>query len=916
MIDWVSYVRRNLRLSALRPEREAEIVEDLARQLEDAYREALAAGMTEDEAVERAGQHVADWGALSRELSASPRERLTRVEQWQQRAEDQTVMRRGGFTMFTDLRQDVLYGLRTLRKNPGFAVIAVLVLALGIGATTSIFSVVNAVLIRPLPYKDPARLVAISSLYHQGGVIHDYPTVSLNEVEAWRRESRSLDSIGSFVFSAFPVRVGEQSMFLVAIGADPELLTTLGVDPMLGRNFSGTGSTRKDPSVIISRKVWVEAFHSDPATIGRTMLLDGDLFTVTGVLPGTFQFPRTEISFSPESPDILLPIANIADIWGRDSTEWIAIGRLKTGVNLTQAETELRTITSHMPGLDPNLPGLSVRVAKLDAVTTSSVRPALLLMLGISVVLLLIACTNIMNLLFSRAAARGHEMAIRKAVGATTGRLVRQMVTESACLTFFGGIIGVGLASVLLDALVSLSPSHLPISGHVEIDLTVLAFAFLVSGFAAFVAGIFPALHRSRQTENLIHTGTRTSGGRALARFQRALMVTQMALGMGLLAAAGLLAHSLLRLSSVDPGFRTAGVLGFELAIPSDHSEDAKSSELIANQTKRLFQRVLEDTSSIPGVQSAGWITNLPPEPISGMYMPVSIAGPEGGISKSKSYCNFQVTSEDYFQTVGVPLVRGRNFAFADIQGAPPVVIVNETFARRFFGAKDALGQRIVTVFNPEDGPREIVGILKDTHDRGLNAKTIPTVYVPYKQFVQAYGSIVVRTDLPPGTIFPEIRRRVAKIDPSVALKNFTTIRARIYKTLDEPRFYTVMAGACALMAVLFVTLGLYGVVSYSVARRTSEIGIRMALGAPQNAILRGVLWQGLRMAAFGIAIGLAFSLATTRILTKLLFEIKPNDPATLAVAAGLVLMVTLAASYVPALRASRVDPIVALRYE
>jgi predicted permease len=456
----------------------------------------------------------------------------------------------------------------------------------------------------------------------------------------------------------------------------------------------------------------------------------------------------------------------------------------------------------------------------------------------------------------------------------------------------------------------------LPISGRVQIDSTVLGFAFLVCAVAALVAGVLPALHRSRHTEHLVHTGSRTSGGRALAHFQRGLMVTQMALGVGLLATAGLLAHSLLRLSSVDPGFRTAGVLGFELAIPSNHSDDAKARQPHATQTQRLFQRMLEQTRSIPGVLSAGWITNLPPETRSGMFMPFSIVGPATQAHNVRPFCNFQITSEDYFQTVGVPLVRGRDFTSADATVAPPVVIVNETLARQYFGATDALGQRIVTMFDSQDAPRQIVGIIRDSHDRGLNAKSIATAYVPYEQFAQAYGAIVVRTNLPPETVFPEIRRRVALIDPTVPLTHFTTIGARIHQTLDEPRFYTVMAGAFALMAVLFVTLGLYGVVSYSVARRTSEIGIRMALGAPRNAILRGVLWQGLRMAAFGVAIGLALSLATTRILTKLLFEIKPNDPATLAVAAGLVLAVTLAASYIPARRASRVDPMVALRYE
>ena len=580
-----------------------------------------------------------------------------------------------------------------------------------------------------------------------------------------------------------------------------------------------------------------------------------------------------------------------------------------------QAELELQGFTSRVAVKTPALKGLSVHVASLAADTTKEVRPALILMLGISIVLLLIACTNIMNLLFARAASRGREMAVRKAVGATTLRLVRQMLTESACLTFVAGIIGIGLAQIGLQLLLTLSPTHLPVSGKVGIDFTVLAFAFLLCGAAAFIAGVFPALHRSRQSENLAHAGSRSSGGRALALFQRGLTITQVALGVGLLAAAGLLAHSLLRLSSVDPGFRTAGVLGFEALVPSVHAENQAARSQHVIEVRRIFQQMLEQTRTIPGVLSAGWITNLPPETRAGMFMGFSVVGLGDPASKSRNVCNFQITSEDFFQTVGVPLVRGRDFTSADNTGGAPVVIVNEAMARQYLHGVDPIGQKIITSFEP-GAPRQIVGVVHDMHDRGLTAKAIATVYVPYEQFAQAYGAIALRTNLPPETVFPEIRRRVAQIDSTVALNHFTTIKARLYNTLDEPRFYTVMAGTCALMAVLFVTLGLYGVISFSVSRRTAEIGIRMAQGAPRSAILRGVLWQGLQMAAIGVVVGLALSLAATRVLTKLLYEIKPNDPLTLACAAAVVLVVTLAASYIPARRATRVDPLVALRYE
>ena len=799
------------------------------------------------------------------------------------------------------LSMDLRYSLRSLRRSPAFTLVAVFVLALGIGATTAIFSVVNAVLIRPLPYRDASRLVAISSLYQRAGGSRTFPTVSLHAVEQWRGEARSLESVGSFVFSALPVTVGPQAMFLVAIGADPEFLDTLGIQPALGRNFSGSGSKQKDASVIISHRLWVEAFHSDPNVLGKAVNMDGEANTVAGVLPASFQFPRSDASFFAEDPDILFPVANIADSWGRDSTQWFAFARLKAGTPLAQADAELKTIAARMSAASPQLRGMSVQLSPLGTETTGGVRRALLLTLGISIVLLLIACTNIMNLLFSRAANRGREIAVRKAVGASRWRLVRQMLTESMCLTFAAGAVGVALARVAVDALVALSPAHLPISGRVEIDWTVLAFAFLICSVTAFLAGVLPAVHRSGQTEVLI-AATRSSASRAVLHFQRALMVAQIALGVGLLAAAGLLTHSLFHLSSVDPGFRTQDTLAFELAFPSGRPDEAP----------QLYRRILDATRGIPGVISAGWITNPPPETRAGVFVGFTIPGSP---STSRPMCNFQVTSEDYFRTAGIALSRGRDFSLADGTGAPRVAIVNETLARQYFPRTDAVGKRLVVSWDGNHA-REIVGVIRDIHDRGLNAKAVATVYVPYGQMALAYGGVVVRTSAPPESIIPELRRRIAAVDPAIPLRSVSTLNARLRKTLDAPRFYTTLAIACAVMAVLFVTLGLYGVISYAVSRRTPEIGIRMALGATAASIRRGVLLQGLWLAATGVAMGIALSLAATRLLASLLFEIKPIDPPTLAVSAVVVVVVTLAAAYLPARRASLVHPLVALRHD
>jgi len=807
-------------------------------------------------------------------------------------------------TAFSDAR----YALRTLRKNPGFAFVAVLVLALGIGAATAIFSIVNAVLLRPLPYRNPDRLVSISSTVLQGGRFVPARTVTLNEVEAWRRLNGSFESIGSFVFTAFPAVVGEQPTHLVAIGADRELLPTLGVEPALGRNFAGSTSLQ-DPSVIVSHKLWSQALHSDPAAIGRSILLDGSRCTIIGVLPADFQFPRSDVSYFPEDPDLLLPIANIADSWGRDSAQWFAIARLKPHVSLAQAEAELKAFTPRITKQP-----IKTRLSALDAETTSAVRTPLLILFGVSVVLLLIACTNIMNLLLARAPGRSGEIAIRASAGATRWRLIRQMLTESFCLTILGGILGLALGWSLTGLLVRAAPAHLPVSGRVNIDLSVFGFAFAICTATALFAGLLPAMRLALHPWSLLGSlGSRDFGGRAFTRFQHALTVTQIALGFALLATASLLTHSLLRLSSVNPGFQTEGVLGFEFSIPGFSGPLPPGTSLAKH--RQLIQRMLEATRTVPGVQSAGFVTFLPPETRSGAFVSFFNVGQGAQGAGTRLFGNSQVASEDYFKTVGVPILRGRDFTSADNAEAPQVAIVSESFARRYFANVDPLGQRI-SPFDPRNPPSEIVGIAGDMHDRGLSVNPFATVYLPYRQSVRGYGSIALRTDLPPETLIPELRARVAQVDSTVPVTNFTTIQGRIHRTLDEPRFYALLAGACGLMAVLFVSLGLYGVVSYSVSRRTPEIGVRMALGASRPSILGRVLRQGLWMAVFGVAAGMALSLAASKILVNLLFQVKPNDPATLALAAALVLAVTLFASFIPARRASRVDPVVALRHE
>ncbi|HYL64095.1 MAG TPA: ABC transporter permease [Candidatus Methylomirabilis sp.] len=802
--------------------------------------------------------------------------------------------------------QDVSYGLRILRKSPGFTGAAVLTLGLAIGVNTAIFSIVNAVLLRPLPYPNPARLVAFSGVYQPGKLNQVVPVIAATQLEEWRKENRLLESMAAFTFTALPMRAGNEAYYPSTGLVDPEFLATLGISPILGRDFAPFSGDAKDLSAILTYKFWMQVFGGDPSAMGKPLIIDGDPFTVVGVLPPTFQFPRSDAAYSSHDVEVLVP-AKSCPGFPRYFRNWFGIGRLRDNVTLAQAQSEMLGLAERTAKTSPNSRDWSVRLDPLDKATTFTSRRALLLTFGISMVLLVIACTNLMNLFFSRSSARSREMALRRAIGASSGRLIRQLLTESACLAAFAGLVGLALASVSLDAVARLSPLHLPVSGKISLDPTVLAFTSLICAFATVLAGLLPALRSGAQREALLSSsGTRVHGSKLFVRAQRTLAVAQIALGLGLLAVAGLLVNSLWRLSSVDPGFVHQGILGFTISVPQDRSDA---------QRVLIYQRLLTEIRNIPGVSSAGMVTFLPPEPISGVFGPLTIAdrGAEQPPEDDR-FVNTLVTSDGYFQTLGIPILQGRDLTPRDTGESGKVVIVNETLARRFFPQGNVLGRRVRVMFDGDGPPREIIGVAKDVRDRGLGSLTVPTAYTPMTQFSLPYGSVAVRARVPLAGLISQIRDVARKVDSSTPLADFQSLDARIYASLQEPRFYTALAGVCAFMAVLFVTIGLYGLIAFSVSQRIPEIGIRLALGAQRASILRMVLGQGLRMVALGVAIGLVLALAFTRLLQNLLFEIQPTDLPTLAAVALLLTVVTLLASYVPALRATRVDPVVALR--
>ena len=797
------------------------------------------------------------------------------------------------------LWQDIEFGFRTLRRNPGFAAVAVLILALAVGTSTALFGVVNAVLLKPLPYAEPERLVAVTRVLRPETDNVVLETVVLKDLRAWAQQSTSFESVSSLFFTRLPVRVGEAAYLADTVIMDPALLSTLGISPAIGSDFDGVQAF--DDSLIISHSFWQRAFGGAGDVIGKPIFVGGAPRSVRGVLPAGFEVPRTDARFYRGPVDVFLPAVE-GYAGGND---W-GIARLAANVSIEQAEAELRSIVTALNDGAPANNGVTARLSPLADERTRNARQPLLILLGIGGVLLLIACTNLVNLLLARSAARVQEMAVRKAVGATGGRLVRQQLTESLCLAVLGGAVGVAIAAVFIRVFGALSPLRLPIIEGITLDARVLAFSFAISVAATLVVGLGPAIFTA--------IGAARSGSgvtaRAFPRTQKILTIIQIALSVGLLAAAGILSHSLWRLNQVDRGFYSERVLGFELSMTGPRDEWING----------LFvSRALEEIASLPGVESVGYITFLPPETWAASFAPFRIEAPAPE-TPVRPTANALTTSVDYFRTVGMSVINGRGFEATDNADGPPVAIINEALAARYFSHADPIGLRIVSDFDARLGKdetsREVIGVVNDTRDRGMNQPPLPTIYLPYSQGTLPYGAMALRVRTSPEVLIPEINRRLRAINPDVPLTAFQTLDSRIRDSLSEPRFYAVLAAVCAAMAVLFVAVGLYGVVAYSVSRRTVELGVRMALGSSHTRIKRLVLSQGAVMAFAGAALGVLLALASMRALSSLLFEVQALDPPTLAGSVLLVVAVALLAAYVPAQRACRLNLTTALHHD
>ena len=795
--------------------------------------------------------------------------------------------------MLETLIQDIRFGARVLLKNPTFSIVAVLTLALGIGANTAMFSIADAVLWRAMPYPHPEQLVTPTEVNEKDPKIDwgaTYPTF-----RDWQSRSTSFQNLAGTFHFLKTLREGSDPVRIQGLAVTYNYFDVMGVSPAAGRVFAAQDDKAGAAlTIVLSHRMWSERFNSDPAIIGRSINFAGLTFTVIGVMPAGFDDGVIEC-WVPLTPVIPQGFTVRRDVWILDT-----VGRLRPGRTAAQAQSELEAITAQLRPQFPSMNrGLVVAVPSLRAKTTSDIRPALLVLLGAVGLVLLVACANLAALTSVRAAGRGRELATRAALGAGRWRLIAQLLTESALLSFAGAAAGVALAFWATRSLALLSKD--PRLLHASINVAVLLFALAAAVVTSVLAGIAPALHHTKETLN-----THNSGHRRRAKLQQALVIGEVALCLVLLVGAGLLFKTLRNILDVDAGFRTDRLITMRLGLPATYKEDPQILNFYRNLSERL--------QSLPGISGATVVSSLP---ISGGEgtRDINIEGrpsPPGSLGGA----SFHRPLPNYFQVMGIPLLRGRVFEERDDGTRNHVVIINERMSRNFWPNSDPLGARI------KIGPPEnnfwmtIVGVVKDVHLAGLDDEIGFSVYMPLAEQVGGIEEVAVRTHGDPTAAFSEVRGELHSIEPSLLVDHVGTMDQRIEDSVSPRKLNLLLFGLFSSLALVLASIGLYGVVAYSVGQRTQEFGIRMALGAQRTDVIRLVLGQGLKLALAGTAIGVAFALAVARLLRQLLFGVRPADPATIASVALILTIVALAACWLPAFRASHIEPTQALRNE
>jgi putative ABC transport system permease protein len=808
------------------------------------------------------------------------------------------------------LWQDLRFAVRMLRKNPGFAAVAMLTLALGIGANTAIFSVVNAVLLRPLPYNDSNELLAISQTDRASGTTG--VPVSFTKFTQISEQNKSLANVAAF-YPYTPSLVSEREPELVnGMRISEDFFRVLGIAPLLGRNFLPEEETLGGNNVVIlSDSFWHNHFAADPGLLGKTLSLDGKSVTVVGVLPVGFHFP---LQF-PE-PDVWLPRVSESSLLTPQQIHSGAgylsmIARLGPGETISRAQAELSAIDGRYReqfGSYADATKYALTAVSLEESLVGPLRASLLVLLAAVGFVLLIACANVANLLLARATSRDREIGIRKALGATRARLVRQLLSESLLLALGGGALGIFLASMLMPVLRALSPGTVPRLAEARIDTSVLLFSLLLCVLTGVLFGLMPSLQAAgKELQESLKEGSRgSSQGGHRARFRAFLVVAEIGMALVLMTCAGLLIESFARLMQVNPGLSPKGVMTFPLTLPS-----ARYSQ--PQQQEAFYRQLLQRVKAIPGVQAAGATSYLP---LSGGARFVFIC-PEGhaclGVGKDPIIA-FRQVDPGYFEAVETPLLRGRVFTEKDISGGLPVIVVNQTTATRYWPGQDPIGKHLA---NSRDMvQREVVGVVADVKFGGLNAANTEEMYLPVAQAPWPTMTLVVRSNANPQPLVTAVRAKIAESDPDLPVTGILSMEEVVSTSVAQPRMIMQFVGVFAGFALLLAVIGIYGVMAYTVTARKQEMGIRVALGARPADILRLVVGQGMRMTLIGVALGVVVSLALTRLLASLLFGVQATDPLVFSAAALVLVAAALVACYIPAHRATRVDPIVVLRYE
>ncbi len=798
------------------------------------------------------------------------------------------------------LWQDLRFGARMLLKRPGFTAVAVLILALGIGANSAIFSVINGVILRPLDYADPDRLVVVWEKIKQTDQLELAP----DDYFDYRDSAQFIEHLAASDRRNYNLTGGDDPVRIEGAAVTASLFPALGVAPALGRTFSPEEDRAgADPVVVLSYGLWQRRFGGDPKIIGRAISLSGAAHTVIGVMPASFQFPPPQAQSGVIRSELWTPRLLETET-GRNSHSLFVVGRLKPGVTMAQAKAGIETIAARRQQTRRDThESIGANTLPLGDQVARRIKPSLMALLGAVGIVLLIACANVANLLLLRAASRRKEIAIRAAMGAGRARLLRQLMIESLLLALLGGGAGLLIAYWGVDALLTLGGGVIPRADEVTVDARVLGFTLLISLLTGVIFGLIPALRASGLDLNeALRDGGRISTGGS-NRLRGALVVAEVALALVMLIGAGLLIKSFWRLQQVAPGFNAKNLLAMETSLASTRYDTPQSQAA-------FFKQALERINSLPGVQSAA-IVNNPPLSSRRSVDGFLIEGrPEPRSRSETPLADYRSISPDYFRAMNIPISQGRAFTEADAADAPPVAIVNEAVVRRYWPNESPIGRRI----KMRDRWQTIVGVVGDVRQSGLDAEASTHVYMPFAQNPQGRMGLVIRTSAEPMSLAAAVRNQIGAIDKDQPVYNVQTMERTVADSVSPRRLNMLLLGILAAVALALALTGIYAIIAYSVAQRTREIGVRIALGAQRRDVMRLVVGHGMSLALLGVAVGLALALGLTRFLSGLIYDVSATDPATFAAVVALLAIVALVACYIPARRATKVDPMIALR--